>query len=699
MSAYIPEFHSLDQMTSSYGKMVAPLRYASDRATKSFHAYRGFTNPNAAKEEVQDYHCTSGPSDAHLNNQGTKFPEYFAKVSGVKGLRPGHCIMDDYQKNFAFQVYPTSTIGLPTSSISLINPYWRKQQNKFVENCNDMYQASRVNSQSGVLPFADDNLEHIQTEALQEVYKNSVNNPMSATFALNHITNDGLAQQAAGLSNMRATAMNANLLQNYGNIPTYTAEMQNKQQDHPVMAEAAGRKPVYMPPPGGSTVDPAGNTYNGLPRDAPPGSSLFNPKTGKRAAPGHYYHPDGKVVNWKGVSARKRKYEHGEATARKVGTDIGIAAAVVGGAALIATGVGAAAGAALIGGTMLATGAEAATAGAAIAWEAGAGTATALAAAGGVAGAAVQDYGTYTDPKATQAMKTNAMIASFAAAAGAAPFAPGVARATGELVEATGNVAARGAAEAYDSAGNAMARMAARNAGYEGITDANNVANAHREAFFGGEDLMEDINAGELNDNIHGGVRTNARVINEITPEQSKYSDMMKATYMSRNEASSVADELGFKLHELSKDESLVFYNDDEAIIAFRGSQTAEDFLVTDPLIYAGYGDYAPRVIRSRALVNDVFNSLSGDELVPTHQVSVTGHSLGGYLANDVALRTGVQAPIFNPFRPWGGMEMAENTFVFRTNNDFASEGIDADVIGMVDGHQNPILAHSSHYF
>jgi uncharacterized alpha/beta hydrolase family protein len=64
--------------------------------------------------------------------------------------------------------------------------------------------------------------------------------------------------------------------------------------------------------------------------------------------------------------------------------------------------------------------------------------------------------------------------------------------------------------------------------------------------------------------------------------------------------------------------------------VAYTGSRTAYDWLVTDPLLAVGLGKYTSRFKQSKRVMDKVKSKYQ------MRPITATGHSLGGYLADAV---------------------------------------------------------------
>lgn len=459
----------------SAGGERGPLRESVDIATKSFNERVGHKSKTKAWDDLSQFPLNEGSVQWQMLSQTNNFPQYGKTTQGIQGLYAFQNAWTAHEKMWLAKGFGAAQYGTPTGPFQMINPLWDKNPNFYGSSTMD--QAFALTEQQGPTPYATNDLLTLQMWATNEDYQSSIHNPMSATWALAHQTNNLLAMQAQGIVdkqfqgsvqvNSAAQTLQAEqALANakYQNSISHDAFINGSVMKTDPVAEANAKKSgkKWNPDTGTYEDDPNFNLTTGeskaqalatgLPPNAPPGSSLYN-KNGKRATSGHYYAPDGKtLLNWQGQSKRKRKFEHGLATARQDAMYAGYAAAAVGGAALAATGVGAVVAPALL------------------AAYAGGLTAVGAASIGaGVAAAGVQEGATYADPEATYAMKkqatTNLAInAGLALGAGALAAGAGsaIAGAAGAGIDAVAGAGT--AAYMSEAAGNAWnsATMATR---------------------------------------------------------------------------------------------------------------------------------------------------------------------------------------------------------------------------------------------
>ena len=108
----------------------------------------------------------------------------------------------------------------------------------------------------------------------------------------------------------------------------------------------------------------------------------------------------------------------------------------------------------------------------------------------------------------------------------------------------------------------------------------------------------------------------------------------LKASYSTNGEARSILEKSNSKLDdELSNREAKVFVDKDgHPNIAVRGSVTAKDWFISDPLLALGLGKLDPRKQRTDKLIEDVKKKYGKEP-------NLVGHSLGGGLINNASTK------------------------------------------------------------
>ena len=113
--------------------------------------------------------------------------------------------------------------------------------------------------------------------------------------------------------------------------------------------------------------------------------------------------------------------------------------------------------------------------------------------------------------------------------------------------------------------------------------------------------------------------------------DKNTLNDLVTASYKRNREAEKLGEKNGYVLdHKLSNSQHKVFYDPvkNSSTVAFTGSRTVGDWLITDPMIALGLGKYTKRYKDSQKVVNQAKEKYGS--------VDTVGHSLGGYLAGNV---------------------------------------------------------------
>jgi hypothetical protein len=188
--------------------------------------------------------------------------------------------------------------------------------------------------------------------------------------------------------------------------------------------------------------------------------------------------------------------------------------------------------------------------------------------------------------------------------------------------------------------------------------------------------------------------------MSELAPEnlsKSDFADILKASYMPQKKASAYMSERGYGYDPLlSSMEQKVFLSPaGKPIIAERGSVRATDWLLEDPKILTGSLFDTRRVANAKSLSKAVEKKYN---MPPT----ITGHSLGGYLAEKGA-RKGSDVYTYN--RAVGPKSLfssvPKNQYNFRTTLDVPSalSVFQSDKNRTtLSGSWNPLLSHDLKY-
>ena len=169
---------------------------------------------------------------------------------------------------------------------------------------------------------------------------------------------------------------------------------------------------------------------------------------------------------------------------------------------------------------------------------------------------------------------------------------------------------------------------------------------------------------------------------------------ILEASYQNQKEASKTLAKQGFTYDKkLSTNESKVFVDSQgNPNIAFRGSKTVKDWLVSDTLLAVGASRFDPRVKEAKALTKQVEKKYG-------KPADVFGHSLGGRLAEESSARGKITT--FNKGVGYGdiGKTIPKNQTDIRTKADVVSLlSLTQKYNGnqeTIKGGLNPIKAHS----
>ena len=171
---------------------------------------------------------------------------------------------------------------------------------------------------------------------------------------------------------------------------------------------------------------------------------------------------------------------------------------------------------------------------------------------------------------------------------------------------------------------------------------------------------------------------------------------ILEASYQNQKKASKTLGKLGYTYDKkLSTNESKVFVDSaGNPNIAFRGSKTVKDFLISDPLVAVGGSKFDPRVKEAKALTKRV-------ETKYGKPADVFGHSLGGFLSENSGAKGNITT--FNKGVGIGdiGRTIPKNQTDIRTRNDVVSalaltQKHDGDLVNLKTSLlQNPVKAHA----
>lgn len=169
---------------------------------------------------------------------------------------------------------------------------------------------------------------------------------------------------------------------------------------------------------------------------------------------------------------------------------------------------------------------------------------------------------------------------------------------------------------------------------------------------------------------------------------------ILDASYQPKKLAAKTLAKSGFTLDKkLSTNESKVFIDSmGNPNIAFRGSKTAKDWLVSDTLLGLGASRFDPRFSQAKTLTKQVEKKYG-------KPADVFGHSLGGALAEKSGAKGNITT--FNKGVGIGdiGKKIPKNQTDIRTKADLVSAlSLTQKYNGdqkTIKGSLNPIAAHS----
>jgi hypothetical protein len=169
---------------------------------------------------------------------------------------------------------------------------------------------------------------------------------------------------------------------------------------------------------------------------------------------------------------------------------------------------------------------------------------------------------------------------------------------------------------------------------------------------------------------------------------------ILEASYQKSKDAKNTLEKQGYKLdRDLSNKEAKVFVDSEgKPSIAVRGSKSAYDFLVSDPLLAIGRSDLDPRKRRTDALIDTVKKKYKTDN------IDLYGHSLSGELITNA--NTSGKITTFNKGSGLGsiGRTINPNQTDIRTGRDIISLLSQTERGGKkieIKGSDNPLIAHS----
>ena len=143
---------------------------------------------------------------------------------------------------------------------------------------------------------------------------------------------------------------------------------------------------------------------------------------------------------------------------------------------------------------------------------------------------------------------------------------------------------------------------------------------------------------------------------------------ILEASYATNKEAKNILEKNNYKLDkDLSTREARVFVDEEGTPnITVRGSKTAKDFLISDPLIALGLSKYDPRQKSTNKLIEKTKKKYQKDP-------NLYGHSLGGSLVNNAKTKGNITT--FNKGAGVGDLfrKIPKNQTDIRTSGDLVS--------------------------
>ena len=143
---------------------------------------------------------------------------------------------------------------------------------------------------------------------------------------------------------------------------------------------------------------------------------------------------------------------------------------------------------------------------------------------------------------------------------------------------------------------------------------------------------------------------------------------ILEASYAKNKEAKKLLEKENYKLDKgLSTKEAKVFIDKNgQANIAVRGSKSVKDFLISDPLLALGLGNFDPRQKATNKLIKKTKAKYGSDP-------NLFGHSLGGALISNAKTKGTITT--FNKGAGIGDLlkKIPKNQTDIRTSGDLVS--------------------------
>jgi hypothetical protein len=172
------------------------------------------------------------------------------------------------------------------------------------------------------------------------------------------------------------------------------------------------------------------------------------------------------------------------------------------------------------------------------------------------------------------------------------------------------------------------------------------------------------------------------------TAERNRVHSILKSSYNKNKDAKNDLASQGYVLDEqLSGKRAKVFTGPDgKPSIVYRGTNTIQD-VGTDMLVSIGLGKYTNRVKHSKKVHDEV------KQKYKTNEVDTYGHSLGGYLAENVGAKGNIVT--YNKASIGGKVTNPKQTDI-RTKNDVVSQFTPKhDNLVEIKGSKDPLKTHS----
>lgn len=172
----IEDDHGLIQLYNS-GQLVSNYIEPAKQVRKRLK----YDNPT--KKETSFVRFAANGNKGAWKNEST-FPGHFDTITGRRGVSSAETIFDEQYQTNAFYKYPIEVGGIPNLRNDMVNPKWQAGTLNRLGGTSGGVEAL-LNDASGPLPFANDSLEEIETNALSE--RKHEYYPLSNRYALEHL--------------------------------------------------------------------------------------------------------------------------------------------------------------------------------------------------------------------------------------------------------------------------------------------------------------------------------------------------------------------------------------------------------------------------------------------------------------------------------------------------------------------------------